>query len=233
MHPTAVVTGAAGDLGSALCRALVKEGWRVLGADINPVDTPGVEPYTTDVRDREAVQALADAAAPKLKLWVNAAGVIGGGRLGEADEQTWDRLIAVNLTGTFHGCEVALAAMKAGGGRIVNVGSLAGQNGGVAGMHPGYGAAKAGVHSLTRTYASGGARHGVLCNAVAPGVLEGSMAAEFPDELIARIAKANPTGRLGTMDDVVKAVLFLGDERRSGYVNGVVLSLNGGVWLAP
>ena len=119
-----------------------------------------------------------------------------------------------------------------GGGRIVNVGSLAGQSGGMGGMHPAYGASKAGAHALTKTYASAGARHGVLCNAVAPGVLEGAMAARFPPDLAARIAAANPTGRLGTIDEVVRAILFLGDPARSGYINGAVLPINGGVFLA-
>jgi 3-oxoacyl-[acyl-carrier protein] reductase len=90
----------------------------------------------------------------------------------DADALEWERIIAVNLTGTFHGCAAALAVMSAnGGGRIVNIGSLSGQVGGTA-LHPAYGASKAGVHALTRTYALEGARHGVYCNAVAPSVID-------------------------------------------------------------
>jgi 3-oxoacyl-[acyl-carrier protein] reductase len=222
---TAVITGAAGDLGGALCEALAGEGWRVIGVDIRPPAT-----VIADVCDAARLTALAEEIGADLGLWVNAAGVLGGGKPGVCDLDTWQRLIAVNLTGTYAGCEAAFAVMKAsGGGRIVNVGSLAGQVGGAPGMHPAYGASKAGVHALTRTYAQAGARHGIRCNAVAPGVIAGSMAESQPPELLLKIAHSNPTGRLGRMSEVVQAVLFLGDPARSDYVNGAILPINGGL----
>ena len=173
----AVITGAAGDLGQALTEAFLADGYRVYGGDIAPV-TPraGLVPVPLDVTDRAATFALAERAAAEagpLRLWINAAGILRVVKVSEADPLDWERIIAVNLTGTFHGCAAALEVMRqGGGGRIVNIGSLSGQVGGTA-LHPAYGASKAGVHALTRTYALEGARYGVYCNAVAPSVVEG------------------------------------------------------------
>ncbi len=173
----AVITGAAGDLGQALSEAFLADGYRVYGGDIAPVEPrAGLVPVHLDVTERAAVFALAERAAAEagpLKLWINAAGILRVVKVPDADALDWERIIAVNLTGTFHGCAAALAVMsRSGGGRIVNIGSLSGQVGGTA-LHPAYGASKAGVHALTRTYALEGARYGVYCNAVAPSVIEG------------------------------------------------------------
>jgi len=158
----AVVTGAAGDLGRALSEALLADGYRVYGGDVAPVaPRAGLVPVHLDVTERAATFALAERAAAEagpLKLWINAAGILRVVKVLEADAADWERIIAVNLTGTFHGCAAALEAMRrGGGGRIVNIGSLSGQVGGTA-LHPAYGASKAGVHALTKTYALEGAR---------------------------------------------------------------------------
>jgi 3-oxoacyl-[acyl-carrier protein] reductase len=153
----AVITGAAGDLGQALTAAFCADGYRVYGADIAPLaPAAGMVPVRLDVTDRAATFALAERAAIEagpLRLWINAAGVLRVVEVPQADPADWERIIAVNLTGTFHGCAAALEVMRRGdGGRIVNIGSLSGQIGGTA-LHPAYGASKAGVHALTRTYA--------------------------------------------------------------------------------
>ena len=108
----------------------------------------------------------------------------------------------MNLTGVFYGCAAALEVLnRAGGGRIVNIGSLSGQIGG-AGVHPAYGASKAGVHSLTKTYALEGARHNVLCNAVAPSLLDGNMSRMFSPAQREKLARGNPLGRMGKVSEV-------------------------------
>jgi NAD(P)-dependent dehydrogenase (short-subunit alcohol dehydrogenase family) len=143
----------------------------------------------------------------------------------------WERIIAVNLTGTFHGCAAALAVMgRSGGGRIVNIGSLSGQVGGTA-LHPAYGASKAGVHALTRIYALEGARYGVYCNAVAPSVVEGAMATRLSERQREQLARANPLRRLARMPEVVDAVRYLASDAAS-YTNGVILPVNGGSYLS-
>jgi NAD(P)-dependent dehydrogenase (short-subunit alcohol dehydrogenase family) len=230
-----VITGVAGDLGGAVAQSFAADGFTVYGADIAPVEpAAGIVPVIADVTDRDAVFALAERAAPEsgLAAWINCAGIFSPARVREADPATWDRILAVNLTGTFNGCAAALAVMAdaGNGGRIVNVGSLSGHVGGT-GVHPAYGASKAGVHALTKSYGLEGARYGICCNAVAPGVLEGAMGGQFADGQIQGLIKANPLRRLGTMDDVVPAIRFLADPARAAYLNGVVLPINGGSYM--
>lgn len=234
MKPGAVViTGAAGDLGSALAADFLAAGRVVHGADIRPVEAPGAIPHPLDVTDRGAVFDLADrvAAGDGLAAWINAAGLVRTGPLRQAEEADWQRLIAVNLTGTWHGCAAALETMIAGaqGGVIVNLGSLAGQVG-YPGLHPAYGASKAAVHQLTKAYAQEGARHGIRVNAVAPSVLEGRMGDAFSDDQRARLVRANPQRRLGTMADVVGVVRFLCSPE-AAYITGATLPVNGGAWM--
>jgi 3-oxoacyl-[acyl-carrier protein] reductase len=224
----AVVTG---DMGGGVAAAIARDGFTVYAADLRPLpEAEGIVPVVLDVTDRAAVFDLAERAAREsdLRVWINAAGVFEPARVIEADEAAWECILAINLSGTFHGCAAALRVMAASGrgGRIVNVGSISGQLGGV-GVHPAYGASKAGVHALTKTYALEGAKHGIYCNAVAPGVLEGRMTAGFPPEALAKIVRGNPQRRLGRMDEIVHAILYLADERAS-FTNGVILPLNGG-----
>jgi NAD(P)-dependent dehydrogenase (short-subunit alcohol dehydrogenase family) len=231
----AVITGAAGGLGRALCEAFLADGYRVFGGDVVPVEPrAALVPVHLDVTDRAAVSALAERAtaeAGPLKLWINAAGILRVVKVLEADARDWERIVAVNLTGTFHGCAAALEVMRrTGGGRIVNLGSLSGQVGGTA-LHPAYGASKAGVHALTRTYALEGARYGVYCNAVAPSVIEGAMARQLSERQREQLALANPLRRLALVAEVVDAVRYLASDAAS-YTNGVILPVNGGSYLS-
>ena len=221
--PFAVVTGGAGDLGRAIAARLERDGLQVIAADLRGDAEP------LDVTDRAAVFALAGrvAAQGEMAVWVNAAGLFLPCDVAQASEADWDRIIAVNLTGVFHGCAAALAAMTPRRrGRIVNMGSISGQVGGVA-VHPAYGASKAGVHALTKSYALEGARHGVLCNAVAPGLLDGAMSSQFSARQIERLARAAPLGRLGAMSEIAEVVAFLAGPGAS-YMTGAILPVNGG-----
>lgn len=229
-----VITGAAGDMGAALADSFLADGFTVFGADVvAPPEKDGLVPIVVDVTDRDAVFALADRAADesRLAVWVNCAGIFRPVSVPDAGIEDWDRIIAVNLTGTFNGCAAALHAMATGGGgRIVNAGSLSGHVGGT-GVHPAYGASKAGVHALTKTYALEGGRHGIACNAVAPGVLEGKMGGQFADGQLDRLARANPMRRLGRIEEAVEAIRFLADPVRASYLNGVILPVNGGAYM--
>lgn len=227
--PGVVITGAAGDLGRAAAESFIASGYRVYGADLVPLEArPGLVPVTLDVTRGGAVMALAERAAAETALWawINAAGIVAVASVEEATVADWERIIAVNLTGTFHGCAAALAVLKDRGGRIVNVGSISGQVGGV-GPHPAYGASKAGVHALTKSYALAGARYGVTCNAVAPSVLEGRMGKEFNEAQLEKLVRAHPLRRLGRMAEVVHAIRYLTDPGAS-FINGVILPVNGG-----
>jgi NAD(P)-dependent dehydrogenase (short-subunit alcohol dehydrogenase family) len=210
------------------------DGFVVFGADIvAPHGRDGLIPVVADVTDRAAVFDLAEraSAGSRLSVWVNCAGIFKPVSVPQAGTEDWNRIIAVNLTGTFHGCAAAFAVMSlSGGGRIVNAGSLSGHVGGT-GVHPAYGASKAGVHALTKIYALEGARHGIACNAVAPGVLEGRMGGQFADGQLERLARANPMRRLGRIEEAVAAIRFLADPVRASYLNGVILPVNGGAYM--
>jgi NAD(P)-dependent dehydrogenase (short-subunit alcohol dehydrogenase family) len=228
-----VVTGAAGDLGRTLCRSFLKDGFSVFAADLSPAaECPGLEPVRIDVTVHKAMRELAERAGREthLQAWINAAGLFVSCPVTAATDTDWARIIAVNLTGTYYGCAVALPVLAAvGGGRIVNVGSISGQVGG-GGVHPAYGASKAGVHALTRTYATEGARHGVLCNAVAPGLLEAGVVREFDERQREKLAQAVPLRRLGGMDEVVRVIRFLASADNT-YMTGAIVPINGGAYM--
>ncbi len=228
--PGVVITGAAGDLGRALCGSFAEDGHQVFAADVAAVEPrPGITPVRLDVTDADAVRALAERASRETRFWawVNAAGIFVACPVTESTQADWRRIIAVNLEGTFNGCAAALPRLAAaGGGRIVNVGSISGQIGGIA-AHPAYGASKAGVHALTKTYALEGARQGVLCNAVAPGLLAGSMSSEFGEGQIEKLARGAPLRRLGRMEEIVRVIRFLCDPANS-FMTGAIVPVNGG-----
>jgi NAD(P)-dependent dehydrogenase (short-subunit alcohol dehydrogenase family) len=229
-----VITGAAGDLGRALSASFMADGHTVFGADVVAIEPcPRLIPVALDVTDRAGMFALAERAAEGhggLSIWINGAGIVRVAKVLDADPEDWQRILAVNLTGTFHGCAAALAVMsRQGSGRIVNIGSLSGQVGGT-GVHPAYGASKAGVHALTKSYALEGARYGVYCNAVAPSVIEGAMGEQFSERQREVLAQSNPLRRLARMDEVVGAIRYLASDAAS-YTNGVILPVNGGSYL--
>ena len=240
----AIVTGGCGAIGSAVARRLAVGGCDVAvidRAELEADDSLGqaVSFHRADLTDSTAVRTSMAEATGRLgglDVLVNAAGITSFGSAATLAETEWDRVLAINLKAVFLCCQVAIEPMRAsGGGRIVNIGSVLGKNGGnarpwidpaeqLASGNIAYGVSKAGVHALTSYLARELARDATV-NAVAPGPIQSGMTRDFPERLRALI----PVGRLGRPDEVAAAVAYLiGDE--AGFITGEILDLNGGIW---
>ena len=223
----AVVTGAAGAIGSAVAGRLAQDGFRVAGADV----AAGAD-FRCDVRSEADVLRLRDEVERRLGapwLLVNVAGAFFEHRITDLLESDWDLLIDTNLKGTFLTCKTFLPAMiAAASGCIVNIASTAGIRGGH--HRAAYCAAKAGVVNLSRSLALDHGGDGVRVGCVCPGLIQTPMAdwiTSRPDAL-REFEASVPARRIGTVDDVASAVSFLASDAAS-YSHGAVLVVDGGV----
>lgn len=226
----ALVTGAAQGIGRACSDALEREGARVVRTDVQPGDDLLACDVTDEAHVAETV-ARVEREHGRLDLAVNSAGIEGAiARTVDAPADDFARVIDINLRGVFLCLQSEIAAMlRAGGGSIVNIASVAG----LAGWHgaAAYSASKHGVVGLTRTAALEYARKGVRVNAVCPAVthtpMYERMLAQNP-RLAERTIAANPMGRVARPEEVAAAVLWLlGDD--ASFVNGVALPVDGGL----
>jgi NAD(P)-dependent dehydrogenase (short-subunit alcohol dehydrogenase family) len=218
--PTAVITGAAGGIGSALISAFRDAGYHTIG-----VDCASAEGVTSlDVSDTAAVTAFA-ANLETLDVLINAAGVLR--LLQEYDPIEFARVVDINLTGTMRmtvACRAALAQVR---GAIVNIASMHAIFG--APLSPAYAASKAGVVQLTKSLAVAWAADGIRVNAIAPGWIETPMTIPARSDAARNrgILERTPLGRWGTPDDLVGPVLFLASDA-ARFITGAVLPVDGG-----
>ena len=241
LDQVALVTGSGRGIGRSIALALAEAGANLV---INDVDAASGEATVADLqaRGREAmfqggnvveeadVEALIGAVMERfgrLDILVNNAGVTRDGLLIRMKDEQWDLVLDVNLKGAFH-CTRAAARpmMKARGGRIINIASVAGITG-----NPGqanYSASKGGLIALTKTTALELAGRGIACNAVAPGFIETAMTGQLSEEVRAGWMGRIPLGRAGTPEDVAAAVVFLAGPA-SSYMTGQVLVVDGGM----
>ncbi|MCA9268388.1 MAG: SDR family oxidoreductase [Planctomycetales bacterium] len=230
----ALLVGGRGTMGQALCRALKGEGAIPVVADL-----PGpAMPEASAVVDLDVTQSesVAEAFAQTLRQFgridvlVTLAGVYQGGPAAQLSADDWQRLLAINLTGTFLACREALPIMQRQDyGRIICVASLAGQVGGVvAGAN--YSASKAGVLSLVKSLARQSEKPWITVNAISPGPVDGSMTDAWPDEQRDRVRDSIPLKRFATADEVASLAIFLASPR-AAYIHGARIDLNGGLFM--
>jgi NAD(P)-dependent dehydrogenase (short-subunit alcohol dehydrogenase family) len=239
---TAVVTGAGAGIGRATAVRLGREGARVVGSDISAerLDALTAEfgdlDLTTvagDIADEDGVPTLVAAAGDRIDVLVNNVGIMDGFLPpAEMDDETWERVLAVNLTATMRATRAVLPSMlAAGGGAIVNVSSEAGFRASASGVA--YAASKAAVNSLTRSTALFYRPQGIRCNAVAPGPVATSIEAPWRSTLAGQVlgpimqATIPP---IAAAEELAAAITWLASDDASN-VNGAILACDGG-WSA-
>ncbi len=223
-----LITGAAGGIGSSLCRKFAEYNAIVYQTDIQFVDRPNF--IQGDISDQEFLQKLVIEIVKKegrIDVLVNNAGVCPRTPLLDISFDEWRKVMDINLSSTFFLSQAVMEIMiQNRSGAIVNLASVAGQVGGIAvGAH--YSASKAAIECLTKTFAKNGAQYGIRVNAVAPGVIDTDIHKQSTKEQIENYMRAIPLGRMGTPDEVANIIMVLASDLAS-YLTGTTIDINGG-----
>ena len=243
----AVVTGAGSGIGLGIARRLAADGHAValLDLDADHVQKASAElaerghsasGYEVDVADRAAIERAYASVRQDLgpvTIVVTSAGIEAFEPVGDITPEKWDRVLAVNLTGTFTSVQLAVPDMVAAGwGRIVTISSSSAQSGAPNMAH--YVASKGGVVGLTKAFARELAGHGITANTIPPTIVDTPMARKGAEggnvPGIEILGKMVPLGRAGTPEDIAAACSYLCSEE-GGYVTGQVIGVNGGMYI--
>ncbi len=231
----ALLTGAAGGIGREVANTLAKAGATVIATDIvdgNPFEGRDNIFYlrydVTSASETNAVVEKIERAYGAIKVLVLCAGSIANTPLAESTDAEWNAIWRVNVMGVVNPVRRIFPLMcKAGGGKIVALGSIAAKIGGVA-SGPAYVAAKSAVHGLMKWTAKAGASHGVFANIVAPGPVETPMWQSVTQRKPPSAHGSVPLGRFGQPEDIAQAILFLCSPQ-SNWITGTTLDVNGGM----
>lgn len=237
----AIITGAGRGIGQAAALRFGHEGARVVVAEYDAYtgeataallrergyDAVFVQVNVADSASVNQMVATAHARMGSIDILINNAGVTMDATLMKMTEEAFDRVIAINLKGVFN-CTKAVAPImiEQGAGRVINTSSVVGLYGNFGQTN--YAATKAGVIGMTKTWARELGRKGITVNAVAPGFIKTDMVAKMPEQVLQALKERVPLHSLGEAEDVANAYLFLASEE-ARYVNGAVLSVDGGV----
>ena len=240
---TALVTGASQGIGEGIAKLLARQGARVVVAARNEeklkslaayIDAGGgcARPLVLDVSRPETFgERLKSLPADfgEIDILVNNAGITADNLLARMSLDDWERVLRTNLTGAFAlSKEVIRGMMKRRWGRIINVSSVVGMMGNAGQAN--YAASKAGLIGFTKSLARELGSRNITVNVVAPGYIETAMTAELPEASREALTGSIALKRLGTVDDVAAAVLFLASEE-AGYITGHTLNVSGGLYI--
>lgn len=242
-NDVAIVTGGAQGIGKEVVKGIVAGGGRVIIADINEevamktVAELGEKVSFVKIdlgnstETREIMEELF--AKEDVNVLVNSAGVISTAAFQDLSQEEWDRVIQINLTGTFATCHPMYQHLiKRGGGRIVNVSSVAGKIGGGLLGTAAYATSKAGVNGLTKAIAKEGGKFGIRCNAVCPSYTNTEMtnALKSDKEKEAKVIAGIPLGRRAEPEEIAQMILFFASQN-SSFVTGEIGDVDGGIVL--
>ena len=233
---TALITAAGQGIGRASAEAFLAEGARLFATDIDAgklAGLDGAETFALDVTDAAAVAAARDRTGP-VDILFNCAGWVPVGTVLECEPDDWERAFAINVRSMYDTIRAWLPGMiEQGGGRIVNMASVAGSLKGIP-YRAAYGATKAAVIGLTKSVAADYVGQGIACNAVCPGTVDtpslGERIAAFADPVAARrdfIAR-QPMGRLAEADEIARLVVWLASDD-AAFVTGQAIAIDGGI----
>lgn len=237
MAKIAVVTGGTRGIGAAISMALKAKGYKVAanyaGNDERAKEfseSSGIPVYKFDVSDFAACEAgirrIEEDMGGKIEILVNNAGITRDGTLHRMEQDSWQAVIDTNLGSCFNMSRLVIDGMRERSfGRIVNVGSINGQAGQYGQVN--YAAAKSGIHGFTKALAQEGAAKGITVNAIAPGYVDTDMVRAVPENVLEKIIKGIPVGRLGRAEDIARTVVFLVADDAS-FITGSTISVNGG-----
>ena len=236
----AIITGAAQGIGYATARKFLDEGAKVVACDISrdSIDSAvadltslgEINAVVVDVTKRDQIDVMIEAAVRRhgrIDVLVNNAGITIDARLQKMSEDQFDRVIDVNLKGTFNCAQAVLGTMlKQGSGVILNASSVVGIYGNFGQTN--YAASKFGVIGFVKTWARELGPKGVRCNAVAPGFVATHILDTIPEKVLEQLTERIPLRRLGTPEDVANVYAFLASDEAS-YINGAVIEVSGGL----
>ena len=234
----ALITGGSRGIGAALVRSLAAAGARIAftyRSSAGPAEAladelgEGVRAYQSDAADFAAAKQLIQTVVADLgglNILINNAGVTRDNLLLRMNEEQWDTVLDNNLKSVFNLTKHALRPMLRGGGSIVNVSSIVGLQGNAGQAN--YAASKAGIIGFSKSVAREMGSRNIRCNVIAPGFIETDMTDELPEKVRQDYLAGIPLKRFGTAQEVAGACIFLGSDL-SSYVNGQVLSVDGGL----
>lgn len=230
----ALLVGGGGTIGHAVADVLREEGALAVVADVGQhVDLKTGQATSIDVTDEASVkQCVKDVMDlhGRIDILITLAGVFSGTPITELSTEEWDRVMNINLRGTFLVCREVLPLMQAANyGRIICIGSLAGQVGGiVAGAD--YAASKAGVLSLVKSLGKQAGKPWITVNAINPGPVEGAMTGSWTEETREGLKSKIPAARFAQAREIADLVAFLASPR-AGFIHGAHLDINGGAYM--
>ena len=241
MARVAVVTGGTRGIGHAISLTLKNKGYRVAAsyagndaaAQQFTAET-GIPVYKFDVGDfaacEKACAQITKEVGP-IDVLVNNAGITKDAMLHRMTKEQWDAVIRTDLDSVFNMCRPVIDGMRARNfGRIINISSINGRKGQMGQTN--YSAAKAGMHGFTKALAFEGAAKGITVNTIAPGYINTEMVAAMPKEVLeTKILPLIPVGRLGTAEEIARAVAFIAADD-AGFITGACFDINGGHYIA-